>query len=222
MNALDGVGGSQSVGGHPALDLVNTVSWRNDPARITDRLADAGGVIQWSVDAGLASADQAARLRAQLARNPARGHRVLEECRSLRELAYRLLRPIAVGTAPAAADLRATRSAIVAALGRAELVSALPLRWEVELHDLEDVPTTGALVLWRLLQFEDPRRLRQCQDSGCGWLFLDRSKNGSRVWCSSADCGNRARARRHYQRQRPATAGAAGARPCIETSRVQA
>lgn len=38
--------------------------------------------------------------------------------------------------------------------------------------------------------------------SHCGWLFLDRSKNRSRMWCDMAVCGNRAKARRHYRRQK--------------------
>jgi predicted RNA-binding Zn ribbon-like protein len=45
-------------------------------------------------------------------------------------------------------------------------------------------------------------RVRQCGDERCGWLFFDRSKNRSRRWCSMDDCGNRAKARRHYRRSR--------------------
>ncbi|MBV8733872.1 MAG: CGNR zinc finger domain-containing protein [Solirubrobacterales bacterium] len=33
-------------------------------------------------------------------------------------------------------------------------------------------------------------------------MFLDSTRNHSRRWCSSGDCGNRARARRHYARSR--------------------
>jgi len=29
---------------------------------------------------------------------------------------------------------------------------------------------------------------------------VDESRNGSRRWCSMKDCGNRAKARRHYHR----------------------
>jgi predicted RNA-binding Zn ribbon-like protein len=44
-------------------------------------------------------------------------------------------------------------------------------------------------------------RIRECpgQDT-CGWLFLDLSKNASRRWCDMRVCGNRAKARRHYER----------------------
>jgi predicted RNA-binding Zn ribbon-like protein len=41
-----------------------------------------------------------------------------------------------------------------------------------------------------------------CPGEGCGWLFFDASKNRSRRWCAMEDCGNRAKARRHYRRSR--------------------
>ena len=37
-------------------------------------------------------------------------------------------------------------------------------------------------------------RVKQCADDrGCGWLFLDATRNGSRRFCFSSECGNRAR-----------------------------
>ena len=39
---------------------------------------------------------------------------------------------------------------------------------------------------------------------GCGWLFLDQSRNGSRRWCRMADCGSTAKARRLTERRRAA------------------
>ena len=47
----------------------------------------------------------------------------------------------------------------------------------------------------------DLKRLKQCADDFCGWLFMDKSRNYSRRWCSMKDCGNRAKAHRHYQRK---------------------
>src|SRR5262249_59673789 len=52
----------------------------------------------------------------------------------------------------------------------------------------------------RLLAGGDLERLKDCP--GCGWFFLDRSKNGSRRWCSMAMCGGSAKARRYYRRRR--------------------
>jgi predicted RNA-binding Zn ribbon-like protein len=38
-------------------------------------------------------------------------------------------------------------------------------------------------------------------DRGCGYLYLDTSRNRSRRWCSMESCGNRAKAMRYYGRQ---------------------
>jgi hypothetical protein len=44
-------------------------------------------------------------------------------------------------------------------------------------------------------------RLRMCGNPLCGFLFLDRSRNASRVWCDATICGNRVRGRRHRLRR---------------------
>ena len=62
-----------------------------------------------------------------------------------------------------------------------------------------------APVLWSaadLLVGRQLARVRQCANPACGWLFLDDSKSGNRRWCSMSACGNRAKAHRHYQRQK--------------------
>src|SRR5205809_624358 len=42
------------VGGHVALDLVNTVSWRLDPGRTVDRIPDYAALLDWAARTGLA------------------------------------------------------------------------------------------------------------------------------------------------------------------------
>jgi predicted RNA-binding Zn ribbon-like protein len=44
--------------------------------------------------------------------------------------------------------------------------------------------------------------LKACSDPNCRWLVYDRSKNRSVAWCSSGDCGAKARARTYRSRQR--------------------
>jgi predicted RNA-binding Zn ribbon-like protein len=57
-------------------------------------------------------------------------------------------------------------------------------------------------------------RLRICDNDTCRWVFYDSSPTGRRRWCSMATCGNRAKARRHRERQRAEKAGTAeAARP---------
>ena len=38
-------------------------------------------------------------------------------------------------------------------------------------------------------------RVKLCGADDCRWAFYDRSKNGSRTWCSMGVCGNRQKAR---------------------------
>jgi predicted RNA-binding Zn ribbon-like protein len=52
-----------------------------------------------------------------------------------------------------------------------------------------------------LLTSGDLSRLRQCGGERCGWLFLDRSRNRSRHWCTMEDCGNVSKVRRFRQRR---------------------
>ena len=51
-----------------------------------------------------------------------------------------------------------------------------------------------------LLSSDGLRRLRICPN--CNWLFVDRSRNDSRLWCDMAVCGNRQKAKRHYRRRK--------------------
>jgi len=209
--AQDAYARPELIGGHVALDLVNTVSWRLDPARTLDRLGDADALFGWAGAAGVLPEKQAQRLSA--ARSDAASGLALERVRRLREVAHRLLRPIALGSPVEETDVERVRRAVTRAFAHARVGDVVPWRWEVEVRVPDDLPDALTLEVWRLLQFEDLTRLRECRDRDCGWLFLDRSKNASRTWCSSADCGNRKRARRHYQRVRESTASGDAAAP---------
>jgi predicted RNA-binding Zn ribbon-like protein len=48
----------------------------------------------------------------------------------------------------------------------------------------------------------DRDRIRACAGHDCVLHFYDASRAGRRQWCSMAGCGNRAKARRHYERSR--------------------
>lgn len=46
------------------------------------------------------------------------------------------------------------------------------------------------------------QRMRACRKESCRFAYYDRSKNGSRAWCSMAICGNREKAQRRRSRKR--------------------
>ena len=55
-------------------------------------------------------------------------------------------------------------------------------------------------------------RIRICASDTCRWIFYDESRTGRRRWCDMATCGNRAKARRHRERQKDTTEGRGGDR----------
>ncbi len=67
-------------------------------------------------------------------------------------------------------------------------------------------PAVLAVLAWSALQTERPGRLRPCANPECHLFLLDRSKPNKGRWCSMAVCGNRMKARRHYQRSQEAAA----------------
>jgi predicted RNA-binding Zn ribbon-like protein len=74
-------------------------------------------------------------------------------------------------------------------------------------HDERDLAPLLAPVVRaaaELLTSDELVRIRECGSDTCFWLFLDRSKNGTRRWGDMKVCGNRAKARRHYQREKRA------------------
>jgi predicted RNA-binding Zn ribbon-like protein len=59
-----------------------------------------------------------------------------------------------------------------------------------------------AVLAWDALARNCPGRLRPCANDECRLFLIDRTRAGTARWCSMALCGNRMKARRHYQRAR--------------------
>lgn len=186
------------IGGDPALDLVNTVSWRGDVSRRTERIPDYAALSAWARRAGLIGARAADSLELMAAADPAAADKAAAAVRDLREQLHSTLEQVLIGGVPAWMGLE---PAIVEALGHADL-NGSPARWEVHVDNLEAFGHILAVHALELLQSGELHRLGRCENDACGWLFLDRTRNLSRRWCSSTDCGNRERASRHYARHR--------------------
>lgn len=171
-------------GGHIALDLTNTVSWRGDPDRRVDRLDLPGFFSRWLQVTGLG--------------DPGDVEAVVLDVKELRELVYSVL----VAERPATADLARFGELLAAAHPRAIPSSTLPLRWAVAVTTAADVLPALVLRTDELFRSADTGRVGRCEGRGCEWLFLDTTRNHSRRWCRTDDCGNRERARRHYRKSR--------------------
>lgn len=199
------------VGGDPCLDFVNTVGGRltGDARPGTtvvrdDKLARYDDLLAWAQHAALLSGTEARELAGLASRRPREASRVLARARSTREALSRVLVSSMRGQRPASRDLAALNTELAAVRERERLVPAASgLRWAVA--DSESRLDAVLWPIWRaaaaLLTSGDAPRLRQCGGEGCGWLFLDRSRNRSRRWCTMEDCGNLSKVRRFRQRR---------------------
>jgi len=190
------------VGGHVALDLVNTVSWRLDSRR-RDNLHDYAALIGWCQHAGLLDPGTAHRLLAEAPGRPRLTQQAVHDVRTLREHSHTLLASLADDGEPDRVVVTppGLRALLLDALAHSELTGP-PMRWQLTPDQHPDIPRLLALQVLDLLQSPHLPLLRRCDGPGCGWFFLDRTRSHTRRWCSSSDCGNRARARRHYTRHR--------------------
>ena len=71
---------------------------------------------------------------------------------------------------------------------------------------IDDVLARLAEPIVRQLGLGHDDRVRICANDTCRWIFYDESRSGRRRWCDMATCGNRAKARRHRERQKAAEA----------------
>jgi predicted RNA-binding Zn ribbon-like protein len=185
----------ERIGGAVCLDFVNTV----DPRYVSDRIEyvpDYDALLKWSVGAGLLDPSDADRLGDIARHRPQLAGAVHRRALALREALFELLRR------EPGPDRAASLATLNAELARSRTQQVV----ERALGGFESAwPASTALdrVLWPIASsaadlLTSPRfgRVRECAGERCGWLFLDTSKAGRRRWCSMADCGNRAKAKR--------------------------
>ncbi|MFE7211171.1 CGNR zinc finger domain-containing protein [Streptomyces sp. NPDC001698] len=84
-------------------------------------------------------------------------------------------------------------------------MSPAGVSWELDTPP-ERRMAVEAVLAWSAIQRTIPGRLRPCANPECRRFLIDRSKTDKARWCSMAVCGNRMKARRHYQRTRDASA----------------
>lgn len=196
-----------AIAGHPALDLINTVSWRLSSDRRIDHLDDYDDVLAWAGQFGFVDDTARQTLTALADADPASADRELRRVRDLREQLYRAALPTDGHPAAADAAAAAVAAQYTEAIASARLEPA-PRGWQFDV-DLALPRRRLALAAVDVLTGTPSDAVRQCADEECGWVFIDGSPRRNRRWCVAADCGNRNRVRRHTERARAAAAAAA-------------
>jgi predicted RNA-binding Zn ribbon-like protein len=192
----------QLVGGALCLDFANTAGNHADdhPSEHLNTYAD---LVAWSQHAGIIDNHAARRLLQQSALHPAQANHILENALKLREGLYRVFAALSTSSQPKSSDVDLLNRALADAMSRARLdatANGFVWGWDQEKDALDQMLAPIARSAAELLTSNELVRVRECSGDTCGWLFIDKSKNHSRRWCAMNDCGNRAKARRHYKR----------------------
>ncbi len=191
-------------GGHLALDLANTVSRRGDPVRRREHFDSYPDVISFLRQSKILSPEQAASLRDYAQHHPADARRNFARIIRLREAIYGMFSAIAQRTPVADDDLAVINEFAIEALRHRALTpgnGGYRWQWVVDgKNPLERFLWLMSQAAIDLLTSDELKVVRFCEAPDCEWLFLDHSRNRSRRWCDMKSCGNRAKARRHYER----------------------
>jgi predicted RNA-binding Zn ribbon-like protein len=192
------------VGGRTCLQFVNTGSQRR-LGPFLDKLGSYDDLLAWAEQAEQLTTDEAEHLRKRAAENPGERERVLERARKLREAIYRVFAARSAGEVLPADELRLISEENARAAANRLLtpqgVGSCDFEWRT-FDDLDRPLWPVAVSAVNLAASEDAERVKECATPNCNWLFLDVSKNRSRRWCEMKECGNREKARRHYQRKK--------------------
>ena len=185
------------------LDFSNTVEWRNGDRR-EDSLETFESLVDWSAEKGVISRDDAPSIL-RSAREERTEESTLLRAVQLRETIYRIFSSVAHDRRPDEKDVGALN----------KFLSAYPVSSSVvrvgQEYSWVLVPGSSAeaRMLWPvaksaadLLTSDQLGRVTECanEEEGCGWVFLDKTRSGTKKWCSSTGCGNRAKVRAWYDR----------------------
>jgi predicted RNA-binding Zn ribbon-like protein len=186
------------LGGHPALDILNTVA-RVD-GKLVDSLQTDDDVLRWLSRIGLPVETDFADIQ---------GSSLLQTARELRETLRTLIekRKKAKRIDPAALN-----AFLAEARNHLHLVSnrdgSLRLKRQWEQRSPEQVLAPLAELGAELLFTGNFSLVRRCENEECVLWFYDRTKSHHRRWCSMTTCGNRHKvAAFRERRQRTGNAG---------------
>jgi predicted RNA-binding Zn ribbon-like protein len=188
------------IGGALCLDFTNTLYGHTES--IHEYLFDYRDLVLWSQHVSILNPVEAGALLSKWEQVPVETKAVFRQAIQLREIIYRVFASLAHNGSPQETDLNQLHQAWLESQIHSKLVrteDGFALGWEDE--------TLMDSMLWRitrsaveLLTSDEVGRVKQCDR--CDWLFLDKSRNRKRRWCSMSACGNRIKMARRYEREK--------------------
>jgi predicted RNA-binding Zn ribbon-like protein len=192
------------IAGALCLDFVNTLDDRysSKPKELLKTYLDLG---RFGEDTGILDNLQVDRLFAKSMQWQEEAQSALASAIEMREAMYQVFWAIVQRRPVPRSPLLVLNGYIHEAAQHVSLVPRVGrFRWEFE-------PTTSDFnaPLWPiarsaadLLASDELPFVRACASKTCEWLFLDTSKSHRRRWCDMTKCGNRAKVKNFYTRNK--------------------
>jgi predicted RNA-binding Zn ribbon-like protein len=197
------------LGGVLCLDFVNTVDARFPQPDTTppDFIATYEQLVRWSQRAGALDATTARKLLLRARRETKAARTAVSAAHRLRNAISALVGAMREHREPPAFAATELARFSARALARGRLVAHAEtdaLTWSWPRLELQCMLWPIALSALELAMSGEVVSVKQCpgHDGRCGWLFLDRTKNRSRRWCSMQICGNVEKTRQQNARRR--------------------
>jgi predicted RNA-binding Zn ribbon-like protein len=189
--------------GSLVLDFTNTAEFHDseNPDEMINSYAD---LVSWSEAAGILTHQEGKVLLRKAKNEPQNAEKVLEDALEFRELIYRIISALVSKEPLLQADLDEFNRILTGALMNVRITKdeeSFTWGWGKIGDALDSLLWPLAREAANLLTSQDINRVGKCADDrGCGYLFIDTSRNHSRRWCSMEACGNRAKAQRYYKK----------------------
>jgi len=186
------------------LDFVNTLDDRFTPDA-KELLKHYVDLARFAEDTGILSDQQVDRLTTRSMQHPDEAQRVLASAIQLREATSDIFYALARKKVVPAAALAILNQHVQEAGQHLTLVAGkdgVTWKFDVDSFDLFAPLWPIARDAGELLASERVEYVRACASKTCEWIFLDESKNHRRRWCDMTKCGNRAKVKRFYVRQK--------------------
>lgn len=194
------------VGERLCMDFINTVSWRESAEKRRDWFTSYPKLVDWSVHAEVLTAQQAQNLLIEAGENPSQAEQALKQAIGLREVMYQIFKSISKKNSPNEEDLKRFNEYVSTFYRSLQVIQdedQFTLKFNHPEKNMDAMlPPILQSAVDLLVSKNELERVKQCEGDPCGWLFFDTSRNRSRRWCSMADCGNRAKVRRFYQKEK--------------------
>ncbi len=166
---------------------------------IRDRLTDYRRVLEWARGAGVVGAAEERRLRQQADDHPRRAAAAFGDVLHVRDVVRGVFTSV-TRERVTGSDLDEFNTLLANATPHLRFVrkpgGKLTRGWNGFGESLDSIQWAVVWAAAELLASNDAAHVRECGGVDCGWMYVDRSRNGLRRWCEMEVCGTAAKNQR--------------------------